>query len=293
MKNIILLLRPHQWLKNVFIFLPLFFGRHLTDTEYLIPSLLVFAAYCLAASSIYCFNDIWDVEADRLHPRKCKRPIASGAVSVTAGYITMFLTLGLSAAICYAGFDGTSFLKVAGIIAFYYIMNIAYCVKLKQISLIDVFVIAVGFVLRVLIGGFATGIWISHWIILMTFLLALFLAFAKRRDDVVIFEETGVRPRKNIGRYNIQFMNQAIAIIASVTMVCYIMYTVSDDVTERMNTSYLYVTSIWVLAGILRYLQLTIVDIKSGSPTKVLMKDRFTQLCIIGWLLTFMLIIYF
>ena len=105
-------------------------------------------------------------------------------------------------------------------------MNIAYCIKLKQKAIVDVFIIAVGFVFRVLVGGFATGIWVSHWIILMTFLLALFLAFAKRRDDIVMFEETGVKARQNVDRYNVVFMNQAIGIVASITIVCYIMYTV-------------------------------------------------------------------
>lgn len=178
------------------------------------------------------------------------------------------------------------------IILFYLVLNIAYCVKLKQIALVDVFIIAFGFVLRILAGSVATGIKLSQWIILMTFLLALFLAFAKRRDDVVIYEDTGVKARKNVNRYNLQFMNQAISIIASVTMVCYIMYTVSDEVIERMNTSYLYVTSIFVLAGLIRYLQITIVDVKSGSPTKVLMNDRFIQCCIAGWIITFFLILY-
>ena len=126
----------------------------------------------------------------------------------------------------------------------------------------------------------------------MTFLLALFLAFAKRRDDVVIYQDTGVSARKNVNRYNLEFMNQTIGIIASITMVCYIMYTESEEVVERMHTQYLYATSVFVLAGIVRYLQITIVDVKSGSPTKVLMKDRFVQLCIIGWILTFILILY-
>lgn len=161
-----------------------------------------------------------------------------------------------------------------------------------MITIIDVFIIAFGFVLRIFVGGVAVGIHLSHWIILMTFLLALFLAFAKRRDDVVIYQETGVSARKNVNRYNLEFMNQTIGIIASITMVCYIMYTVSEEVVERMHTQYLYATSVFVLAGIVRYLQITIVDVKSGSPTKVLMKDRFVQLCIIGWILTFILILY-
>jgi 4-hydroxybenzoate polyprenyltransferase len=171
-------------------------------------------------------------------------------------------------------------------------MNIAYCVKLKQKAIVDVFIIAIGFVLRILMGGFATGIYISHWIILMTFLLALFLAFAKRRDDVVMYENTGVKARRNVDRYNLEFMNQTIGIVASVTMVCYIMYTVSEDVIRRLDSQYVYVTSIFVLAGIIRYLQVTIVDVKSGSPTKVLMKDRFIQACVTGWMITFALILY-
>jgi hypothetical protein len=126
----------------------------------------------------------------------------------------------------------------------------------------------------------------------MTFLLALFLAFAKRRDDVVMYETTGTIIRKNVNRYNITFMNQVIGIIASITMVCYIMYTVSPEVIERFQSTSLYITSVFVLAGIIRYLQITIVDIKSGSPTTILIKDRFIQLCILGWLLTFSLIIY-
>lgn len=164
---------------------------------------------------------------------------------------------------------------------------------MKHIAIIDTFIIATGFVLRVVISGVATNIWISHWIILMTFLLALFLAFAKRRDDVIIYKDTGIKIRNNINRYNIEFMNQAISIIAAIIIVSYIMYTVSTDVIERFNSSYLYITTIWVLLGVLRYLQITIVDVKSGSPTKVLAKDRFIQISIGGWLITFLFIIYF
>lgn len=178
------------------------------------------------------------------------------------------------------------------IIAFYVVMNLAYSTKLKQIPILDVFIIAIGFVLRVFAGGVNAHIYISNWIILMTFLLALFLAFAKRRDDVVEWETTGTTRRKGINRYNTAFMNQAMTIVASLTMVCYIMYTISDSVIERIGNPYLYVTSVFVLAGIIRYLQIAIVDIKSGSPTKILLKDRFIQLCIAGWLLAFAIILY-
>jgi 4-hydroxybenzoate polyprenyltransferase len=294
-KSIILLLRPHQWLKNLFIFLPLFFDRHLFEWNYLLPAVIAFFTYSFAASSIYCFNDIYDVEADRLHPKKCERPIASGVISKTIGYILMGASLLISLGILLISQNiiiREAKIYLIGIITFYYLMNIAYCVKLKQQAIVDVFIIAIGFVLRIIMGGVAAGIYISHWIILMTFLLALFLAFAKRRDDVAMYETSGVKARNNIDRYNLDFMNQAITVVASVTMVCYIMYTVSDDVMQRMNSHYVYVTSIFVLAGIIRYLQVAIVDVKSGSPTKVLMKDRFVQVCVVGWLLTFILILY-
>lgn len=291
MKSLILLLRPYQWVKNLFIFLPLFFDGHLMDTDYLWPCFIAFFIYNFAASAIYCFNDVWDAEADRQHPKKCKRPIASGKVSKRAGYTIAAGCIIMSLILASSQMGGGNYYLFA-IICFYLLMNVAYCVKLKQIALVDVSIIAVGFVLRILAGGVAANIGISQWIVLMTFLLALFLAFAKRRDDVVIYEDTGVKTRRNVNRYNLQFMNQAISIIASITMVCYIMYTVSDEVVERMQTSYLYVTSIFVLAGIMRYLQLTIVDVKSGSPTKVLMTDRFTQCCVLGWIFSFFIILY-
>lgn len=294
MKKILILLRPHQWLKNVFIFLPLFFDRHIFDVKYVIPAMLMFFAYSFAASGIYCFNDIYDVEADKKHPEKCKRPIASGAISKTTAYFLVILCFVISITIiAFGNFEiGGGNNKLYGVITFYIIMNIAYCVKLKQIAVVDVFIIAVGFVLRVIAGGFATGIHLSHWIVLMTFLLALFLAFAKRRDDVVMYEDSGVKMRKNVNRYNLTFMNQLIAVVGCLTMMCYIMYTVSSDITSRFNSDYIYVTSVFVLAGVIRYLQLTIVDVKSGSPTKVLMKDRFIQLCILGWISTFAIILY-
>lgn len=290
-KNIILLLRPHQWLKNCFIFLPLFFDQKLFDWQYLCSAIIAFLTYSFAASGIYCLNDLIDVEADKRHPKKCKRPIASGAITKGMAMLMIALCIVVSIATSFA-ISGDGRYKVLAIIGIYFVMNVAYCVKLKQKAVVDVFIIAVGFVLRIFVGGCATGIMLSHWIVLMTFLLALFLAFAKRRDDVVIYEDTGVMARKNVNRYNLPFMNQAIGVVASITMVCYIMYTVSPDVTERMGSHYVYLTSVFVLAGIIRYLQLTIVDVKSGSPTKVLMRDRFVQLCIVGWMLSFFLILY-
>ena len=287
------LMRIEQWMKNTFIFLPLFFDRHLLDLSYWQPSLVAFLAFCFAASGIYCFNDIYDVESDRIHPKKCKRPIASGALTVAQGYAIMAVCWLISAAIILADvFLLHNDTLLWAIIGLYVVMNLVYTIRLKRIPILDVFIIAVGFVLRIFAGGVNADIFISHWIVLMTFLLALFLAFAKRRDDVVAWEKTGSVRRKGIDKYNTAFMNQALTIVATLTMVCYIMYTISDSVIERIGNPYLYLTSVFVLAGIIRYLQITIVDTKSGSPTKVLLKDHFIQLCIAGWLIAFAIILY-
>ena len=285
------LLRPLQWLKNVFVFAPIFFSNNLLKWDLLWPTLIIFASFCLISSSIYCFNDLKDVEADRLHPKKRLRPIASGAVSVGAGYAMMMLcTIAAFALVPLAQSVNTPYLYM--IMAAYWLMNIAYCIRLKQYAILDVSIIAIGFVMRVLIGGVTTDIWISHWLVMMTFLVTLFLAFTKRNDDYRIYEKTGQKPRVSITGYNKTFINEATAIIASVTLVCYIMYTMSPEVIERMGTRYVYLTSGWVLAGMLRYLQNMIVFGLSGSPTKSLVKDHFVQFCILGWLASFFVIIY-
>ena len=291
MKGYIQLLRPLQWIKNGFVFAPIFFSNNLLKWDYLLPTMIVFCSFCFISSSIYCFNDLHDVEADRLHPKKRKRPIASGAVSSKAGYAMMGLcTILAFILLAFTPSENTPYLYI--IIGGYWLMNIAYCLKLKQIAIIDVSIIAIGFVMRVLIGGLASGVWISQWLVLMTFLVTLFLAFAKRNDDYRIYEQTGSKPRISITGYNQTFINEATAIIASITMVCYIMYTMSPDVIQRMGTRYVYLTSGWVLLGLLRYLQNMIVYGLSGSPTKSMVKDRFIQLCILGWLASFFAIIY-
>lgn len=287
---VIRLLRPAQWAKNLFVFLPMFFGGRLFDPESWAESAIAFVAFSLMASAVYCLNDIVDVEADRRHPRKCRRPVASGDVPVGVASAVMVIlaagSIAISLWLLHAG------ARVALILGVYCLLNVCYCLRLKEYAIIDVFIVSVGFVLRLMCGGVACGIWLSPWIVLMTFLLALFLAFAKRRDDVVLHEETGLVARRNIVKYNSAFLDQTLGIIAAVTMVCYITYTVSPEVEARLGSGYLYVTSVFVLAGILRYLQVAIVDKRSGSPTGILLRDRFVQLCIAGWLLTFGLILY-
>uniref|UniRef100_UPI004029C346 UbiA prenyltransferase family protein n=1 Tax=Prevotella sp. TaxID=59823 RepID=UPI004029C346 len=168
------LIRPKQWIKNGFIFVPLFFGGALFHIDALLAGLITFFAYSFAASSIYCFNDIFDVEADRRHPVKCHRPIASGAVSIRQAYGLMFLMLALSMGTC----SLLESWETMGIIAFYWLLNLCYCAKLKQYAIIDVCIVAFGFVLRLLAGGVATHIMLSKWIVLMTFLITLFMSFA-------------------------------------------------------------------------------------------------------------------
>lgn len=293
-RHIIQLLRPHQWLKNVFVFTPLFFDRHATDWHYVWPCMVACIAFCLAASGVYCFNDIHDADADRQHPVKCTRPVASGAVSKQIAYVTMVAVWVLAFALVALGCFCSGCIQPGptGTLLLYVVINVAYSVKLKHVAILDVFIVATGFVLRIVAGGLATGIVLSHWIVLTTFLLALFLALAKRRDDVAIYETSGIKTRKDVERYNMEFLNPSIGILGSITMMCYILYTVSDDVVERVGSHYLYATSVFVLAGILRYLQLTFVDQRSGSPTKVLLHDHFIWACVFGWVAAFVLILY-
>lgn len=290
--NLLKLIRPHQWLKNVFVMIPMFFGGSLLDPSDIRASVVTFFAFSFIASSVYCFNDIIDVEADRRHPVKCKRPIASGAISVRSAWALMALMFLLSVGTVCLLDTNSHVINVGLVILIYYILNILYCSKLKQYAIVDVCIIAFGFVLRVLAGGFATDIALSKWLVLMTFLLTLFLSFAKRRDDVLRMNETGEPPRKNTIRYNLTFINQAITITASVTLVCYIMYTVSPEVVNRFHSDLLYLTSVFVLLGLLRYIQITVVDKRSGDPTKMMLRDRFTQCVVLLWALTFLVLIY-
>ncbi|GAB6959955.1 decaprenyl-phosphate phosphoribosyltransferase [Prevotella aurantiaca JCM 15754] len=291
MKEIIRLIRPHQWIKNLVVLFPIFFGGALGHLESLYEGCITMIAFSFIASSIYCLNDIIDVEDDRRHPKKCNRPLASGRVSIAQGYAIMIVMVILSMVSLL--FLPNKCIETTGVVGFYWVLNVAYCLFLKQHAIIDVCIVAFGFVLRILAGGIATDIRLSKWIVLMTFLLMLFLSFAKRRDDVLRMNETGEAPRKNTIRYNLTFINQAITITASVTLVCYIMYTVSPETIANFHTENLYLTSVFVLLGLLRYIQLAVVDKKSGDPTKVILHDRFIQCIVLGFGLTFFIIIYF
>ena len=289
-RHIIKVARPTHWIKNIFVFLPVFFGGALLNSTEVVAAALTFMSFSLAASAIYCLNDIIDVDADRAHPVKCKRPIASGAITIPQAYGMMTVSLLLSILLMFLLPEGHA--KSILVIIAYFVINVAYCLRLKEYAIIDVCIIASGFVLRILAGGYATGVHLSKWIVLMTFLLTLFLAFAKRRDDVLRMNTTGRAPRKNTSRYNLTFINQAITITGSVMVVCYVMYTVSPEIIAQFATDKLYLTSILVILAILRYLQISVVDEKSGDPVKVALSDRATQLILLAWLLSFLIIIY-
>lgn len=281
------LMRPHQYIKNLFIFLPLFFAMRITDTELLLNSFLAFIAFSLTASAIYTLNDHHDIEEDREHPKKKNRPLASGAISKAQAIIIMIV-------LAIAGFSLMTYisLNAVAILAAYVLMNIAYSLYFKHVAILDVIIIATGFVLRLFIGSAVTGIQLSMWIVIMTFLLALFMALAKRRDDVLIYLETGKKMRKVIDGYNLQFLDAAMAIMASVVIVAYTIYTTSTEVVERFHSQYLYLTALFVILGIMRYLQIAFVHLDSGSPTRIILNDRFMQLTIAAWIISFSWILY-
>lgn len=291
MSTYLLLLRPQQWLKNLFVFLPIFFAGQLSNTNSLLDASFAFIAFSLTASAVYCINDIVDIEDDKKHQTKRNRPIASGKVSVGIAIIISIILVctAIGIIIFFAPHNKD---KQAITLLCYLIMNMLYCFWLKKIAILDVMIIATGFVLRLYIGGEAVNIELTNWIVLMTYLLTLFMGLAKRRDDIIIFNKNGIEVRENVKKYNIEFINQMLSLLATITIVCYIMYTMSNDVINRFNSNYLYLTTIFVLAGISRYLQLSLVDQKTGSPTKILIKDRFIQICIVLWIISFYTIIY-
>ncbi|WP_415407838.1 decaprenyl-phosphate phosphoribosyltransferase [Sulfurovum sp. CS9] len=287
LSSIIKLMRPHQYIKNLFIFLPLFFAIKITDTELLANTFIAFIAFSLTASAVYIFNDYHDIEEDRQHSKKKNRPLASGAISKPQA-------IGIMTILFVAGFTlmASLSLKATAILAAYVIMNIAYSLYLKHIAILDVTIIAIGFILRIFIGSVITDIHLSMWIVIMTFLLALFMALAKRRDDVLIYLDTGKKMRKVINGYNLRFLDTAMAIMAAVIIVAYIQYTTSTEVIERVHNEYLYLTTLFVILGIMRYLKIAFVLKSSGSPSNIVLKDHFIQLILIGWILSFAGILY-
>jgi len=281
------LLRPSHWAKNLFLYIPLFFAGEIFNLQKVLELLIGFFAFSLIASSIYIINDYKDVEADRAHPVKCKRPIASGAVSKPAALVFFVLCLIIGGVL--AWYVKPKFAFIAGI---YFILNLLYSFGLKNISILDILILSAGFVLRIKAGGVAANIAVSEWLMIMVFLLALFMAIAKRRDDVLIKAQSGKDMRKASKGYNMDFMNVMLALVSAVIIVAYLMYTMAPETMTRFGTYRLYYTCLFVIGGLLRYLQITYVENDTGSPTKILYKDRFIQLTILLWVLSFYVIIY-
>jgi len=286
MKHYLRLMRPHQWVKNGFLYLPAFFAQRFTELNLIGNITLAAIGFSCIASSIYILNDYRDREDDRLHPRKKHRPLASGTVRVPTALTLMggLFILGIGI-LYYLGIE----CLFLGLI--YVVINILYSFFLKHVPIIDLYVIAAGFVLRIWLGAAVGYIPLSMWIILMTFLLAIFIGLAKRREDVMLASE-GKKVRKSIDGYNLPFINGSMMIMASVLIVSYISYTISPDTQAKFDNPYLYITVFFVILGILRYMQITFVEERSGNPTDILLKDLFLQLTIIGWISTFVILIY-
>ena len=216
-----------------------------------------------------------------------RRPLASGVITKLTAVIIMLLSLIMSIIIIFVNSP-----KSIIILLIYLIMNIIYSLYLKNIAILDITIIAIGFILRLFIGSTTSEITLSSWIVVITFLLALFIVLAKRRDDVLICLNSGKKMRKAIDGYNLKFIDSAMAIMASVTIVSYIIFTTSSEVVARLNTHYLYLTSIFVILGILRFMQIAFLLEDTGSPTKIVFKDSFIQLTLLCWILFFTWIIY-
>lgn len=287
------LLRVEQWVKNLFVFAPLFFSGNVTNYDLLAESIFAFVIFSLIASSVYIINDYSDIESDRKHPEKKDRPLASGTISKSTAIIILLILLMLCIVGIYFGqqFFSQNMVKFAIIIAFYFFMNLAYTFKLKHVAIIDVTIIACGFVLRVLAGGYATGIYISQWAILLTFVLALVLAIGKRRGELINAQISG-KTRRALDGYNVQFADIALSISCTLAIVCYLMFTLSPEVQNRFHPRVFY-TVIFVVFAFLRYLQQTLVYNRTESPTKVIYKDRYIQVTMVLWIVAFLLQIYF
>ena len=285
---VIKLIRLKHWVKNLFMFIPVFFAGEFLNFSLYIPLFIGFLAFGLVASCVYVVNDLRDIENDKLHPKKRSRPLAAGIIKPNAAITIAALSLIL-------GFLVGWYLdpKFCLILAVYFVMNLSYSVGLKNIAILDVIIVAIGFVLRIKCGSVISEIPLSHWIIIMVFLLALFIAIAKRRDDLLIKEASGVDMRAVSKIYSKEYLGTMLAMISGVIVVSYMMYTVSPEVIQRMGTYRLFYTTLFVVAGIMRYLQLALIDNNTGSPVELLLSDRFLQLCIFLWVASFYLLLYF
>lgn len=288
LKHFLISLRPKQWMKNVFIFAPMIFSLHMYQVSYIGRSVLAFLLFSLVTGCIYVFNDVLDREKDRLHPVKRERPIAAGrlavrwALALAAALLAVLLLL-------IAGFNREFFL----ITLFYVALNVLYSLFLKRVVIIDIMVIALGFVMRVMIGAAVTAVVLYPWILISTFLLAIFLALIKRRQELLKIQE--VHPeavtRKTLESYNVGMLDQMISIATATTLISYIMYVLSPDVQLKFHTSNLYFTVPFVIFGIFRYLFLSYAQGEGESPSDIITSDLPFTLNLLLWVSVFILLV--
>ena len=280
-------MRPRQWAKNVFVLAPLVFARRLDDPEVLGRALLAFAAFSLLASAVYLFNDIRDREEDSHHPRKRDRPIAAGRLPVAAAAV---------AAAVLAMAAGAMGLALGGgfvaILAAYLLANLAYSMGLKRVVILDVMVLSVGFVLRVMAGGAAIGVEVSAWLILCTSFLALFLAFSKRRHELILLADDASEQRQVLTHYSRAFLDQMINVVTAGTVVAYAVYAISPETIEKFHTRDLIFTMPFVLFGIFRYLYLIYQQPSDLNPTEAILGDRPFLINILLWVAAVVWVIY-
>ncbi|MFN4255973.1 MAG: decaprenyl-phosphate phosphoribosyltransferase [Saprospiraceae bacterium] len=286
MRQCLMLIRAEHWVKNLFVFIPAFFAARLSDPAVFGQAVMGFAAFCLTASAVYILNDIVDAEHDRNHPEKRLRPIASGQVSPRRAVFLLFLLLALGLWLA-AGLGA----KVLIICLLYFFVNLFYTFWLKHIAIVDVSLIGLGFLLRVFAGGAATGVEVSQWLIVLTFLLALILGFAKRRGEYLL-ETEGQPFRRALEGYNLAFLDAGMIICSTVAVVAYLMYCFSPEVVQRIGTDRIFYTAFFVVIGNLRYLQLTLVYARTESPVRALLRDVFLQLILLGWIGVFGWLLY-
>ena len=280
-------LRIRQWTKNTILFAALIFSNHAFDLGYLSRSALAFLLFSIAAGAVYTFNDILDLEQDRKHPVKRNRPMASGRMSVKTGWIIVSLLIMTSLLFSFA-FD----MNFGSAVLVYVVLQLAYSRFLKNIVILDAFVISFGFILRVIAGALVIHVVISNWILVCTMLLALFLALSKRRHELTLLDNNADTHREILREYSPYLLDQMIGIVTSATLVAYIIFTLSNETTAKFGNEMI-LTVPFVLYGIFRYLYLVHRKNAGGQPEEVLLSDTPLQLAIIGYGITALLVIYF
>lgn len=286
LSSILISMRPAHWVKNVIVFAALIFAQVYMMPDKVWLALLAFAAFCLATSSVYLINDIFDRESDRNHPIKSKRPLASGLLPVWAAAIASIALFVISIAIA-AYINMLTILALAA----YLVLNLAYSMILKHVVIIDVMTIAAGFVLRAVAGGFAIEVPISAWLLVCTTLLALFLSFGKRRHELTLLTDGATDHRKSLESYSTPFLDQMISVVTASTVVAYAFYTLSPEVADHFGTRWLPLTIPFVLYGIFRYLFLIFHKEMGGNPTRLMLTDPPLLVCVMLWLAAVLIII--